>query len=157
MDEKHDNAHPNLRGIRLWIQGYLLGAEESFLASIERNPESDTGYGVLAGFYLEQGELRKARSILTKWAEKTPFRLRASYHMLWAQLFSMECNKRNALFHLKAAIDEGFDNNDIILKDPKLDYVRNTPEFSELIENNAEFASQILPNKKYLLAEEVER
>lgn len=133
MDKKHTNAQPNLQGVRLWNQGDILGAEESFLASIEQNPENDAGYGFLTGFYLEQGELEKARSILKKWKERTPLRFKASYHMMWTRLFSLEHNKQSALFHLKAAIDAGFDNDDIILKDPKLEYVRDTPEFWELV------------------------
>jgi tetratricopeptide (TPR) repeat protein len=136
MKNDYDKEHPNLRGTRLWKQGDLLGAEKAFLASIKRNPESDTGYGILTGFYLEQGELRKARSTLKKWKEKTPLRFRASYHMMWTQIFSLEHNKQSALFHLKAALSAGFDNNDIILKEPKLEYIRDTPEFWELIRHN---------------------
>ena len=190
----YSEEHPNLRGSRLWKQGDLLGAEESFLASIERNPESDTGYGILTGFYLEQGEFKKARATLKEWKEKTPLRFKASYHMIWTQLLSLEAlheaegmslrapakqpsvakglrsnhepklrakrskpeaisversepkaegvgersehKKQNALFHLKAAMDAGFDNDDIILKDPKLEYIRDTPEFGELIRHN---------------------
>ncbi|MFQ6042029.1 MAG: tetratricopeptide repeat protein [Candidatus Poribacteria bacterium] len=148
MRVKNDygEEHPNLRGSRLWKHGDLLGAEKSFLASIERNPESDTGYGILAGFYLEQGELEKARSTLKRWKEETPLRFRASYHIMWTQLLSLEAihevtperrehQKQNALFHLKAAIDAGFDNDDIILKDPKLEYIRDTPEFWELVQS----------------------
>ena len=133
MGKNSANAQPNLQGVRLWNQKDILGAEKSFLVSIKRNPENDAGYGFLTGFYLEQGEIEKARSTLKKWKEETPLRFRASYHMMWARLLSLEHNKQSALFHLKAAIDAGFDNDDIILKDPKLEYVRDTPEFWELV------------------------
>ena len=133
MGRNSANAQPNLQGVRLWNQKDILGAEKSFLVSIKRNPENDAGYGFLTGFYLEQGELEKARSTLKKWKEETPLRFRASYHMMWARLLSLEHNKQSALFHLKAAIDAGFDNDDIILKDPKLEYIRDTPEFWQLI------------------------
>jgi hypothetical protein len=59
MKNNYGEEHPNLRGTRLWKEGDFLGAEKSFLASIERNPESDTGYGILTGFYLEQANLVK--------------------------------------------------------------------------------------------------
>ena len=155
MDKKHTNAQPNLQGVRLWNQGDILGAERSFLASIEQNPESDSGYGFLTGFYLEYGELEKARSTLKKWKKQTQLRFRASYHMMWARVFSLEAihevtversepkaegvgersehKKQSALFHLKAAIDAGFDNDDIIFKDPKLECIRDTPEFWQLV------------------------
>ena len=155
VKNNHDEEHPNLRGSRLWKQGDLLGAEESFLASIERNPESDTGYGILTGFYLEQGEFKKARATLKEWKEKTPLRFRASYHIMWAQILSSEAiheviaersehKKQSALFHLKAAIDAGFDNDGIILKEPKLEYIRDTPEFWELIGHNLSQRHQLL-------------
>jgi len=153
MGNKNINAQYNLQGVRLWNQGNLSGAEKSFLASIEQNPENDSGYGFLTGFYLEQGELEKARSTLKKWQEETSLKFRASYHMMWARLLSLEAiheaegceqseaisaersehKKQSALFHLKAAMDAGFDNDDIILKDPKLEYVRDTPEFWKLV------------------------
>jgi tetratricopeptide (TPR) repeat protein len=153
MENKNVNAQYNLQGVRLWNQGDFSGAEKSFLASIEQNPEGDSGYGFLTGFYLEYGELEKARSTLRKWKERTPLRFRASYHIMWARVFSLEAlreaegceqseaisaerserKKQKALFHLKAAMDAGFDNDDIILKDPKLEYVRDTPEFWELV------------------------
>ena len=189
MGNKSVNAQYNLQGVRLWNKGNLSGAEKSFLASIEQNPENDSGYGFLTGFYLEYGELEKARATLKKWKERTQLRFRASYHMMWARVFSLEAiheaegmslrggttkqsepklraevaskakqtrskpeaisversepkaegvgersehKKQSALFHLKAAIDAGFDNDDIILKDPKLEYIRDTPEFWEL-------------------------
>ena len=155
----HDEEHPNLRGSRLWKQGNLLGAEESFLASIERNPESDTGYGILTGFYLEYGELKKAQATLKKWKEETPLKFRASYHMMWARLLSLEAihevitersehKKQRALFHLKAAMDAGFDNDDIILKDPKLEYVRDTPEFWQLVHWAPQKTRKILLSSK---------
>jgi len=151
--------HPNLRGSRLWKQGDLLGAEESFLASIKRNPESDTGYGILTGFYLEQGELEKARATLKKWKERTLLQFKASYHMMWAQILSLESihevtaersehKKQSALFHLKSAMDAGFDNDDIILKDPKLEYVRDTPEFWQLVHWAPQKTRKILLSSK---------
>lgn len=143
MGKNSANAQPNLQGVRLWNQKDILGAEKSFLVSIKRNPENDAGYGFLTGFYLEQGELEKARSTLKKWKEETPLRFRASYHMMWARLLSLEHNKQSALFHLKAAIDAGFDNDDIILKDPKLEYVRDTPEFWQLIRHNFATESEV--------------
>jgi hypothetical protein len=109
MDKKHTNVQPNLQGIRLWNQGDILGAEKSFLASIEQNPENDSGYGFLTGFY-----------------------------MMWTRLFSLEHNRHSALFHLKAALDSGFDNDDIILKDPKLEYIRDTPEFWQIVRWDSE-------------------
>ena len=133
MGNKNVNAQYNLQGVRLWNQGDILGAEKSFLASIKQNPRNDSGYGFLTGFYLEQGGLGKARSILKKWKDRTPLRFRASYHMMWTRLLSLEHNKQSALFHLKAAMNAGFDNDDILLKDPKLEYVRDTPEFWELV------------------------
>jgi len=33
-------------------------------------------------------------------------------------------------------MDAGFDNDDIILKDTKLEYIRNTPEFRQLMVTN---------------------
>lgn len=132
MERNNHNEHPNILGLKFWKQGKLLEAEKCFLKAIKQSPNGSAGYCFLVSLYIEKHEFDQARTVLEIRQRKFPH-LRASYHIELAKIFSLERDKENALFHLKAALDANFDNNEMILKDPRLGYVRGTPEFRQLM------------------------
>ena len=60
----------------------------------------------------------------------------AGYQLDFAKIASLEKDKETVLVHIKQAREAGFDNDEIILEDPKLDFVRKSPEFWQLMELN---------------------
>ena len=135
MKKSNHNKHSNILGLKFWKQGKLLEAEKCFLKAIKQSPNGSAGYCFLVSLYIEKHEFDQARTVLEIRQRKFPH-LQASYHIELAKIFSLERDKENALFHLKVARDANFDNDEMILKDPKLKYVRDTPEFRQLISSN---------------------
>ncbi|MCZ6680281.1 MAG: tetratricopeptide repeat protein [Candidatus Poribacteria bacterium] len=118
--------------LKLWEKGDLQGAEEYFIKAIRQHPDASMAYHFLTGLYLEQKQLAKAKDLLTRSRSKFP-QYEAGYQMDLAKIASLEKNTGRAIQHLSQAREAGFDNDEMILEDPKLDFVRQSPEFLDLM------------------------
>ena len=121
------------QALELWKSGNLQEAERYFIKAIQQDPDASMAYHFLTGFYLEQKQLDKAKALLMLSVKKFP-EYEAGYHLDFAKIASLEKDKETALLHLKLAREAGFDNDEMILEDAKLDFIRKSSEFWELME-----------------------
>ena len=123
------------KALELWQGGNLQEAERYFIKAIQEEPDASMAYHFLTGFYLERKQLDKAKALLVRSRQKFPD-YEAGYQLDLAKIASLEKDKETALAHIKQAREAGFDNDEMILEDPKLDFVRKSPQFWQLMQLN---------------------
>ncbi len=93
-------------------------------------PEADDLMGIYGAVLAENGRFSEAISPLKQMMEIDP--ADHYYDYMLATVYSRSGNSREAVRFLRQALQKGFSDIDKFRSDPKLDAVRNSPEFSAL-------------------------
>lgn len=131
LEPKHAYSYMT-RGRLLLTKGENEKAKEDFNKCIELDSEPNgDSCAEFAFFYL--GENDKAIDFMNKLLESDP---EGNYYDA-ACLYSLMKDKEKALDYLSKAFESGFNNFNHMLRDYDLDYIRESPEYKELVSKYA--------------------
>ena len=106
------------RGMQYYKERNYDLAFREFTAAIEKYPDSDTAYFDRAAVFMEQKKYDEAKSDLVQAVAINPRSSGAYYNL--ASLYSLQNQPDQALQHLDRALQLGFPDRALVMKDPDL-------------------------------------
>lgn len=123
-------THTNLAATLL-KQGALDDAKKHFIKAARLQPESPLPLFYLAKVYSEKKEYAQTidtyKKIISSWPD-----LNSAYYNL-ACTYSKQGNREASIEWLKAAIEHGYDNFELIKQDPDLKNIREHDEYKKIL------------------------
>jgi len=153
LDPSYPEALNNL-GAVYYGQKQYHEAERSYKKAIKLSPKSAMFYSNLGTAYLAQGKYKKGaqcyRTALAldpnvfesdpaaRIAETGPTHEIATLNYLLAKTYAEAGRKTEALFYLRKAINEGFNDRKKILEEKEFAILRDVPEFQQMVSDKHE-------------------